>query len=75
VFVNRLLRKISGPKRDEATGEWRRLHTEDLYNQFSSPNFIRVIISKTRWTGLVARIGVRRGVRWGNLRELDHLKN
>jgi hypothetical protein len=62
VFVNRVPKKISEPERDEATGEWKRLHIEDLYDQFYSPNIIRVIISRTtRWTGLVARTGVRRG--------------
>ena len=62
VFENRVLRKVTGPERDEATGEWKRLHIEDLYDQFYSPNIIRVIISRrTRWTGLIARIGVRRG--------------
>jgi hypothetical protein len=62
VFVNRVLRKISGPERDEATGDWKRLHIEDLYDQLYSSNIIRVIVSRsTRWTGLVARIGVRRG--------------
>jgi hypothetical protein len=43
VFENRVLRKIFGPKRDEVTGEWRRLHSEELYDLYSSPNIIRVI--------------------------------
>jgi hypothetical protein len=43
VFENRVLRRIFGPKRDEATGEWRRLHTEELNDLYSSPNIIRVI--------------------------------
>jgi hypothetical protein len=43
VFVNRGLRGIFGPKRDEATGEWRRLHNEELHDMYSSPNIIRVI--------------------------------
>jgi hypothetical protein len=43
VFENMVLRKVLGPKRDEVTGEWRRLHNEELYNQQSSPNIIRVI--------------------------------
>jgi hypothetical protein len=46
VFENRLLRRISGPKRDEATGEWRRLHDEELNDLYSSPNIIRVIKSR-----------------------------
>jgi hypothetical protein len=43
VFENRVLRKIFGPKRDEVTGEWRRLHNEELYDLYSSPCIIRVI--------------------------------
>jgi hypothetical protein len=43
VFENRVLRRIFGPKRDEVTGEWRRLHNKELYFQYSSPNIIRVI--------------------------------
>jgi hypothetical protein len=52
--------KIFGPKRDEATGEWRRLHNEEL-NLYSSPNITRVIKSRRmRWAGKVARIGEKR---------------
>jgi hypothetical protein len=43
VFENRVLSKISGPKRDEATGDWRRLHNEELYDLYFSSNIIRVI--------------------------------
>jgi hypothetical protein len=46
-FENRVLRRIFGPKRDEATGEWRRLHNEELNGLYSSPNIIRVIKSRT----------------------------
>jgi hypothetical protein len=42
-FENRVLRRIFGPKRDEVTGEWRRLHNEELYALYSLPDFIRVI--------------------------------
>jgi hypothetical protein len=43
VFENRVLRKIFGPRREEVTGEWRRLRSEDLYNLYSSPDIVRVI--------------------------------
>jgi hypothetical protein len=46
MYVCRVLRKIFGPKRDEVTGEWRRLHNEELSDLYSSPNIIRVIKSK-----------------------------
>jgi hypothetical protein len=61
VFENRVLRRICGPKKDKATGEWRRLHNEELNDLYSSPNIIRVIKSRRmRWMGLVARMGEKR---------------
>jgi hypothetical protein len=63
MFENRVLRRIFGPKRDEVTGEWRKLHNEELHNLYSSPNIIRQIKSrKVRWTGHVARMGYERNV-------------
>jgi hypothetical protein len=58
----RVLRRIFGPKRDEATGEWRRLHNEELRDLYSSLNFTRVIKSRRiRWAGYVARMGEKIG--------------
>jgi len=62
VFVNRVLRRIFGPERDEASGEWGRLHNEELNDLFSSPNVILVIETRRiRWAGRVALMGERRG--------------
>jgi hypothetical protein len=76
VFENRVLRRIFGPKRDEVTGEWRKLHNEELRDLYSSPSTIRIIKSRRmRLTGHVARMG-RRGTLidywWGIQRERDH---
>jgi len=61
VLVNRVLRRIFGPKRDEVTGEWRRLHNEELTDLYCSHNIVQVIKSRRmRWAGHVARMGVRR---------------
>jgi hypothetical protein len=63
VFENRVLRRVFGPKRDEVTGEWRKLHNEELNDLYSLPNTVRVVKSRRmRWAGHVARMGEDRGV-------------
>jgi hypothetical protein len=58
VFENRVLRRIFGPKRDEVTGSWRKLHVEEHHNLYYLPSIIRMIKSKRmRWAGHVARMG------------------
>jgi hypothetical protein len=62
VFENMVLRRIFGPRRDEVTGEWRRVRDEELSNLYSSPNIVRMIKSRRmRWAGHVARMGEERG--------------
>jgi hypothetical protein len=61
VFGNRVLRRIFGTKRDEVTGEWRKLHNEELRDLYSSPSIIRIIKSRRmRWATHVARMGEKR---------------
>jgi len=61
VFENRVLR-IFGPKRDKVTGDWRKLHNEELNDLYSSPNIVQVLKSRIGWVGLVARMGKKRSV-------------
>jgi len=78
VSENRVLRRIFGPKRDEVTGEWRKVY-EEFNDLYSSPNIVRVIKSRRmRWAGQVERMGERRGgyrVWCGNVKGRDHLQN
>jgi hypothetical protein len=61
VFENRVLRRVFGPKRDEVTREWRKLHNEELRDLYSSPSIISIIKSRRmRWAGHVACMGEKR---------------
>jgi hypothetical protein len=63
VYENRVLRRIFEPRRDEVTGEWRKLHNEELNDLYPSPNIVRVIKSKRmRWAVHAARVGESRDV-------------
>ena len=63
VFENRVLRRLFGPKRDDVTREWRKLHNEELNDLYFSPNIVKVIkLRRLRWAGHVARMGEGRGV-------------
>jgi hypothetical protein len=76
VFETWVLRRIFGPKRDEVTGEWTKLHNEELHDLYSSPSIIRIIKTRRmRWPGHVARIGgrgTRIGCLWERQREGGH---
>ena len=65
LFENTVLRGIFGPKRDGVTGEWRKLHNEELNDLYCSPNIVRVIKSRRIWAGRVARNGGRRELHRG----------
>jgi hypothetical protein len=72
-----IVRRIFGPKRDEVTGEWRKLHNEELHNLYSSPDIIRLVKPRRmRWAGHVARMGEERKVyKVGKPEERDHLED
>jgi hypothetical protein len=76
VFENRVLRRIFGPKRDEVTGDWRKLHNEEIHNFYSSPSIIKS--RRMRLAGHVARMG-RKGMHvgywWESQNERDHWKD
>jgi hypothetical protein len=76
VFENRVLRRIFGPKRDEMTGGWRKLHNEELRDLYSSPSIIRIIKSRRmRWAGHLAQTGEKRNayrLLWESQKERDH---
>jgi hypothetical protein len=76
VFENRVLRRIFGLKRDEVTGEWRKLHNKELHDLYSSPSIIRIIkLWRMRWAGHVARMGIKGTLIdywWESQRERDH---
>jgi hypothetical protein len=75
-LYNRVLRRIFGPKRDEVTGGWRKLHNEELHSLYCSLSIIRMTKSRmARWAEHVARTGRRRmhiGYWWGSQKERDH---
>ena len=79
VFENRVLKRIFRPKRDGVTGEWRKLHNEELNSPYSSPNIMRVIKTRRmRWAGHVARKWrgeAYTGFWWRNLMERDHVED
>jgi hypothetical protein len=57
VYENRVLSRICGPKREEVTGDWRRLHNDELHNLYGSPNIITVIkLRRMKWAGHIARM-------------------
>jgi hypothetical protein len=78
VFENRVLRKISGPKGEEITGEWTKLNNEELKTLYSSYVTGMIKSKRMRWAGYVAFMGkgeVHTGPWWGNMGERDHLED
>jgi len=79
VFENRVLRTIFVPKKDEVTGEWKKLHNQELNDLSCRPNTVRVMKSRRmRWAGRIACMGrgeVYKGFWWVNLRERDYLED
>jgi len=76
VFENRVLRRIFGPKRDEVTGEWRKLHHDELNDLYCSPNIVWMIKSRSiRWVRHVANMGREEAytdLLWGNLMKMEY---
>jgi hypothetical protein len=76
VFEDMVLRRGFGPKRDEVTGGWRKLHNEELPDLYSWPSIIRIMkLRRMRWAGHVAQLGRREsrvGCWWENQRQRDH---
>jgi hypothetical protein len=76
VFENRVLRRIFGPRRDEVTGGWRKLHNEELHNLYSSPSIIRMIKSRRlRWRRHLAGMEEKRkhiGYWWESHKKRNH---
>jgi hypothetical protein len=75
VFENRVLRIIFGPKRDEVTREWRKLHNEDLNDLYSSQNIVRGDQIENGMGGAFSTYVGEKRFWWGNLRERDHLED